>query len=42
MFKHRSALEPDFPNLAAARMRDARGIVQFLCEAIDVPFRRLV
>ena len=32
------ALEPDFPRLAAARMRDARGFVQFLCEAIDVPF----
>ena len=32
------ALEPDFPNLVAARMRDARGFMRFLCQAIDVPF----
>lgn len=32
------ALAPDFPQLAAARMRDARGFVRFLCEALDVPF----
>ena len=32
------ALGPDFPDVAAARMRDARGLVRFLCEAIDAPF----
>ena len=32
------ALAPEFTDLAAARMRDARGLVRFLCQAIDVPF----
>lgn len=32
------ALGPDFPDIAAARMRDASALVRFLCEAIDVPF----
>ena len=32
------ALGPDFPDFAAARMQDARGLMRFLCEAIDVPF----
>ena len=32
------ALGPELPDLAAARMRDARGLMRFLCEAIDVPF----
>lgn len=32
------ALGTRFPDLAASRMRDAAGLVRFLCEAIDVPF----
>ena len=32
------ALGPAFPDLAAARMRDAGGFLRFLCEALDVPF----
>ena len=32
------ALGPRFPDLAAARMRDAGGFVRFLCEALDIPF----
>ena len=32
------ALGPAFPDLAAARMRDAGGFMRFLCEALDVPF----
>ena len=34
----RDALGPRFPDLAAARMRDAGGFMRFLCEALDVPF----
>ncbi len=34
----RDALGPRFPDLATARMRDAGGLVRFLCEALDVPF----
>ena len=33
------ALGPEFPDLAAARMRDGGGFMRFLCEALDVPFR---
>ena len=29
---------PEFPDLAAARMRDSGGFIRFLCEALDVPF----
>ena len=29
---------PGFPDLAAARMRDAAGFMRFLCEALDIPF----
>lgn len=32
------ALGPAFPDLAAARMRDAGGFMRFLCEALDIPF----
>lgn len=32
------ALGPEFPDLAAARMRDSGGFMRFLCEALDVPF----
>ena len=32
------ALGSTFPDLAAARMRDARDFMRFLCEALDVPF----
>ena len=32
------ALEPGFPDRAAARLRDASEFVRFLCEALDVPF----
>ena len=32
------ALGPEFPDLAAARMRDSDGFMRFLCEALDVPF----
>lgn len=32
------ALGSAFPDLAAARMRDAGGFMRFLCEALDVPF----
>ena len=32
------ALGAEFPDVAAARMREAAGLVRFLCEAIDVPF----
>ena len=33
-----AALRADFPDAAAARMRDASALMRFLCEAIDVPF----
>ena len=32
------ALGPEFPDRAAARMRDAGGFVRFLCEALDIAF----
>lgn len=32
------ALGPEFPDLAAARIRDSAGFMRFLCEALDVPF----
>ena len=32
------ALGPGFPDLVAARARDAGGFMRFLCEALDVPF----
>ena len=32
------ALGPAFPDLAAARMRDAGALMRFLCEALDIPF----
>ena len=32
------ALGTRFPDLAAARMREAGGFMRFLCEALDVPF----
>lgn len=32
------ALGPGFVDLAAERMRAARGFVRFLCESLDVPF----
>ena len=38
-FPWQEALGPKFPDLVAARMRDAGGFMRFLCEALDVPFR---
>ena len=32
------ALGTQFPDVAAARFRDAAGFVRFLCESMDVPF----
>lgn len=34
----RRALGPGLVDLAAERLRDARGFVRFLCESLDVPF----
>lgn len=35
---HRPPLGPGFVDLAAERMRAARGFVRFLCESLDAPF----